>query len=361
VITTDAEAFLSQLRPGDVLLFDSVHMLSELIKFAENRPVNHCTVYLGNGELAQVRGHTPGLNVRDRPLVPAARKENLRDRLAASPAYDRTISALRHVATPSGSAGAEAVVKRAREYVEPEDTTYSYLSLIALMVPSLFRTYENYFQDPGAARRVGNLLRLVSQSLLDALDTDVSTPSKNKKTLTCSEFVYRCYDEAQPRMPIRVHNPLGHWDVSTKSLRDVLRRARSDPSAGPQMRGPGGVAEPELAPNTVVNGEGLIAFNPSLRTDLAVAEELSTPTRGMTTGIKKDLAVLAGETFLEILKHNIRLKKYESERSTNGAKGEVVPDLVTPRDLWSSESLEAVAVLHRPAGPERDLDDIDNH
>jgi hypothetical protein len=44
LLTTNEDQFMDSLKPGDLLLFDSVHMLSELIKFAENRPVNHCGV-----------------------------------------------------------------------------------------------------------------------------------------------------------------------------------------------------------------------------------------------------------------------------------------------------------------------------
>ena len=54
-MTRRVETFSKAIHAGDVLLFDTIHPLSELIKFAENRPVNHCALYLGEGEFAARR------------------------------------------------------------------------------------------------------------------------------------------------------------------------------------------------------------------------------------------------------------------------------------------------------------------
>jgi hypothetical protein len=45
--TSGADAFLGELAPGDLLLFDSSYRASALIKFADNSPVNHCAIFVG--------------------------------------------------------------------------------------------------------------------------------------------------------------------------------------------------------------------------------------------------------------------------------------------------------------------------
>jgi len=371
-LTVDIDAFVSRLRPGDILLFDSIHPLSELIKFAENRPVNHCTIYVGDEQYVHVRRHKPSPDARADPIEPAARAENLVLRLQSPPGpYDRTVTALRHVATPEGPSGAPSVVKRAIEYVEPADTTYCYLSLIAIMVPSLYRTYKKYLEERRSARRLGNLLQAMSRSMLDVFEADAAKPANfpHKKTLTCSEFVYRCYEEASPKLSIEVADPLARWQVPGRSLDRTLRNAdarapsQGVPAAdsgtlGLRMRSttasPDGDVKQRIGLSHVVSGEGLISFDTSFQTGLA----LDTSPGPDMRGLKTDLAILAGRTILDMLKRNVRLSKYDAHQVE---RGDVVADLVTPRDLWSSESLTAVSVLHRPPRHERDLDDVQHH
>jgi len=72
-MTDQIDVFVRSLRTGDVILFDTVKPLSGLIKFAENRPANHCALYLGRDDLAHVGWHKPGLRPGD-PLIEAAVK-----------------------------------------------------------------------------------------------------------------------------------------------------------------------------------------------------------------------------------------------------------------------------------------------
>ncbi len=70
------------------------------------------------------------------------------------------------------------------------------------------------------------------------------------------------------------------------------------------------------------------------------------------------MAVLAGKTLLDMVWTNRGLSKYDPEAGT-AHKGDVFADMVTPRDLWSSPSLRAVAVLHRPPSTsDTDLDGV---
>lgn len=369
LLTTNSDQFIESLRPGDVLLFDGVHFLSQLIKLGENRPVNHCGVYLGDAMFAEVGAHEYAED-RAAPLeVPAARAESLTDEIGGPPLTVRTVTALRHV--NATSAGARAVVERANRYVESRDTTYRYLSLIALMVPSLFRTYEGYFTEGKKLASLATTLRVMSQAMLDAFETGSAKlpPDDLRKTLTCSEFVYRCFAESDPKFAVAVDRPLGKWVTSTNHL----RRAAAGAGAGAAAKGARPAARsgaPRSAAGTrtrsdgrrptPVSGDGLIQFDSSLMTNIAMLPgEVASGAGARSRGMTKDLAVLAGRTVLEVIRHNLEYDKYQSKSGTAAKRGEVVADLVTPRDLWSSSSLVPVSVLHRPPGSgDGDLDGI---
>jgi hypothetical protein len=378
-MTSKVDTFSKWLLAGDVLLFDTIHPLSELIKFAENRPANHSALYLGGGEFAHVGRHVPGLTPSDPPAKPAARNEGLETWLKTSSGpYDRTVTALRHIKVKEAS-DARPVVERARTYTEPKNTTYNYVSLIALMVPSLFRTYKNYFGDSAAMKLMASGLRAVSQSLVDVLEEDAA-PRRDARaqTLTCSEFVYRCFDEADAGLALAVTDPLGRWPdpAGLKGPSPGRLAARSVATAETPAiatrrvgAGPG---------QLVIDGGDLVVFNDSFRADWLgpslpepasaaprraeptspVAKIAGSPADARLAGTKWDLGMLAGRTILDMIRNNRNLSKYDKASKT-AQPGDVFADLVTPRDLWSSPTLEAVAVLHRPPGPaDKDLDGV---
>ncbi len=345
-LTSDMEEFIAGLEAGDVLLLDSLHPVSGLIQFAENRPVSHAALYLGPGDrsadLAQVTKHTP--------TQPAARTGSLRARLRGDPGpYDRTVTALRHHDVASGDVDPKAVLARVDSYVDRGNTKYAYLSLVTLMAPSLFRSYEHYFAGGRLATRgLGSLLTLTSRSLLALFDPGNADPDMQlhtgKRTLTCSEFVYRCYQEAGAE--ITVDAPLNRWKSATRAGRAV-----------------GGGAERADALG-VVDGVDVIQFHESLTSAISVPV-----TRGTRSRVAKDaterqeLAQRSADLIRALIAHNTELSKYSAEdggpvrggtrRRRKGpfsgiAPRAVVADNVTPRDLWSSPSLKVCSVLHRP-------------
>ena len=368
-MTGSVEGFINSLRTGDILLFDTIHPLSQLVKFAENRPVNHCALYLGAGEFADVGRHIPDPERVGLPIKPAARTERLVDWLAILPGpHDRTVTALRHgnVKSPSD---ASTIVARARTYIDPLDTTYNYVSLISLMVPSLLRTYKSYFKDQGALKLVASSMRAVSRSLVDVMEKSASQTGTHARTLTCSEFVYRCFDEAEGGFRLEVTEPLGRWpDPSNLRKHDSPQAgiAGLTPDLDPRIgEGDTGDAEDravgEMGEFPTVDGAGLVVFDDSFREDvLGTADESpgffdEGEDRDLSAGLgfsgtRWDLARLAGKTIIDMIRNNKALAKYD-EAAGRMSKGAVFADLVTPRDLWSSPSLSAVAVLHRPPGP----------
>ena len=324
----------------------------------------------------------PGRTRGDPPVKPAARIEHLDAWLnTSSGPYDRTVTALRHLKI-RGASDATPVINRAKSYTDPKDITYNYVSLIALMVPSLFRTYKNYFGDSGAMRLVASALRSVSRSLIDVLEDDAG-PRRDARalTLTCSEFVYRCFDEADGELRLKVADPLGRWPDPTGLKRPSRGRAAA--------RGAGAADGPTIttrrvgsgAGQLVVDGGDLVVFNDSFRADFLGSSPPDSPSRSRgrpapsapvakiagtvaearIDGTRWDLGMLAGKTILDMIRNNRNLSKYDEATRTSQA-GDVFADLVTPRDLWSSSSLTAVAVLHRPPGPgDNNLDGVPAH
>ena len=206
-VTDDVKKFLKKLKPGDILLFDTITLVSQLIKFAENRPVNHCGVFLGGDTFAQVGSGTAH-----------AHSANLRERLEERPGpLDRTVTALRHVDAldPKESKRiSNSIVKIADEYINVRKTDYSFVSLRHLMIPSLYRNYRNDLEN---TKHVAKFLPLISSFAKAILSHFGQVESVSRldgtKSLTCSEFVYRCYLEAAPRLQVDVHRPLMTWDM----------------------------------------------------------------------------------------------------------------------------------------------------
>jgi hypothetical protein len=44
-LTTDVDDFQDGLRDGDILLFDSLYPVSQMIKLVDDSPVNHCALF----------------------------------------------------------------------------------------------------------------------------------------------------------------------------------------------------------------------------------------------------------------------------------------------------------------------------
>ncbi len=357
VTTSRTDDFLGRLQPADVLLFDTLHPLSHLIKLAENRPVNHCALYLGKEQIAHVGRHVPDRSERGAPpLEPAARTKDLKRWLEGTPHTDRTVTALRHRSAAGGDPG--PVLARAGHYTDEKNTTYDYLSLLALAVPCLLRTYRDQLRIARTSRLLRASLRSVSQIVVAALEHEARPGrSAHAMSLTCSEFVYRCFDEAGATWSVEVTRPIGRWE-----------------NPGLLQRGEGGRARPRatlaldvtvqrLGRQKVVGGGGAVAFDHSFRADVlgpASVKEGSGGGGGVAAPRQRgdsvpgvDLAVEAGRVLMRCIERNRLSGKYDGGAS----RGDVFADLVTPKDLWASPSLSAVAVLHRPPAPaDDDLD-----
>jgi hypothetical protein len=299
----DVAPFIDLLAAGDILLFDSVHPISGLIKFGENRPVNHAALYVGGDVFAQVTRHELGAR--------AIQESSLTQRLLLR--TDRTVTALRHKAAARDEGVGAAAATQSRAMAN-HSATYCYLDLITLIVPGLFRSYDRYLRHGGdTTRRLASMLEVFVPTLLSVLEAD-SAPERvtdgdylpslpqAAASLTCSEFVYRCYQEANPGIPIEVDDPLASW--SLRWAQTARRAPQADDDLLDFHDGLTKAQDPSAADTPIVRGP-----------------------RGVT---RRQLASRACKTLLGLVRHNMARSKYGSIEP-----GTVVPDAVTPRDLLS--------------------------
>jgi hypothetical protein len=344
LLTIDLDEFISTLQPGDVLLLDSLHPLSRLIQFAENRPVSHAAIYLGGSDRLAEFAHT----TKHTQVEPAARKARLRARLRVNPGpYDRTVTALRHVDVLSGSADTQGIIDRVDHYVDAANTRYAYLNLIVLMAPSLLRSYNQYLSGGRVpSRTLGHFLEKASNTLLGLFDVAHRDREfrlqEAKCTLTCSEFVYRCYAESGSGLEIDVADPLERW--------------KSKPRA----------AEAPAAALGHMDGLGLVELHSGITSMLEQGAVRSGHGghEAEQRATRRELASRTVGALGELMTHNLKMSKYDKVETVRGnartracaqiVGGRVIPDLVTPRDLWSSPSLKVCSILHRP--PDSDVD-----
>ena len=204
-VTTEEQSFCKSLEDGDVLLFDTLSLASQIIKTLENSPVNHCALYIGDGQIIHV-GHTSG----EAPKGEAARQDDLVNLLASREI--RTVTALRHTlrGTNWDNGLAAEVIKTAKGYLG--HATYGYTDLLGLGAACINRAYTAPW--PWSVRWVVKTLSKAAQDLSKALVG--SKPPEFH--LTCSEFVYSCYDLARPDC-MEIVDPLAWWKEDDGSLR----------------------------------------------------------------------------------------------------------------------------------------------
>lgn len=155
--------------PGDVLLFHGDSFVSWAIRKIDGSKVNHAAVALPGGQLAEAGGS--GLETR---AIPSSTSD--RDYLLVR----------RHLTTaPLGP-----VVARANAYLA-QGPFYAYQQIVLLAVLGLTRRIP----ARGLARRMlRSALDHAAQAVMDLLPV-------GKTWMICSEFVYRCFDEAVDASP----------------------------------------------------------------------------------------------------------------------------------------------------------------
>lgn len=223
-LTSDPAVFLTHLRAGDVLVFDSLSAVSGLIQWADDAPANHAALMVDETTAIEAN-----LAPEPTPAVHRVGAEEL-----TSLARVRGVLALRHPQLTPGSEALTRVLARAAQF-ERDASRFSVAELMLLGPSALIRSYDrpgrNPLPDNMARRMLMVALQLAARESLRRLpDSAVS--------LVCSELVYRCFSDASVVLevsdPLGPTGPAGHsvdWDDDVLAAEDdmweYLRRRNS--------------------------------------------------------------------------------------------------------------------------------------
>jgi hypothetical protein len=189
VLTDRPDEFANELRPGDLVLFDSMSLVAGLTKWADRAPFNHVALVVDGKKIIEAnRKPSSTAHASDAATSEvdrAVRSVELSQRLH-QPGIS-TISALRHPHAASGGTDVERVTARATSYLERADR----FSQVDLALIGQERFLLNYAEELGEAKhkRLWKLFMHLSQLL-------VSSVGDGRRSISCSEFVYRCYVES---------------------------------------------------------------------------------------------------------------------------------------------------------------------
>ena len=161
---------IDALRPGDILLHRGTSFVSRGIQLFDGSPVSHASLYLGGGKIGEAVAH--GLVEND---------------YHASFHGNEWVKAYRLAHAP---ADLSPVLRVARRYLD-QGNRYGFEQIVIL---ALLSTTRKIMITP--------VLRRLLRTLLDAAAAELSALFRaGKEPMICSEFVYRVYDEVDAPDP----------------------------------------------------------------------------------------------------------------------------------------------------------------
>jgi hypothetical protein len=224
-VTNDLAEFLGWVRPGDVIALDTLKAVSGLVQWADNAPVNHVGLMIDEVHFAMANepsGDSPTPAVITTPAL---------SEMLAPTSKTRAAQILRP--HNIGDAEVERLNVQVRRFSE-DAATFTALGMVALLPSTLGRSYRNFDE---LSQRQSQLLRLLIRAFQWAGDSALEHIPNDARTLTCSEFVYRCFTGAG--IEIRILKPLGQGLPEEQPLDEGLARTeRTDPPA-PETVTPG--------------------------------------------------------------------------------------------------------------------------
>ncbi len=159
----------NRLRLGDVLLYRADSWISWAIRTFDNSEVSHAALYLGNDRIAEALIKV-GLTTQDRST-----SFNGCNWIEVQRINDTALDM--------------APVARVAEKYLAAGNRYAYEQIVLLGVICLTRKLD--FDNP--------LVRSIAHRAMVAADAVIqSLRQEGKQPMICSEFVFRCYDEALP-------------------------------------------------------------------------------------------------------------------------------------------------------------------
>lgn len=318
-----------KLLPGDVLLFGGDTIIGWAIRFFDGTPVNHAGLYVGDGKVNEALGS--GLTARS---------------LAESTAGNKMW--VRRLKKPAPTM--QPVLGVAQAYLGSH-TKYGFSEIILLLFLSLTRKVT-------ASSVFYSLVRSLLDKSAAILDRILAGQEKH---MICSEFVFRCYDEADP----------SKYDVYTLhiagfSYQELLKAMALQAPARAMLMAPARGAHPESLLSLLASRSARHWLSPRLQvaqlaaapepTDEEINELLLTYREEVTS---PDLASRLGpmeipledlrarvDHFANQLKAVMAPEKAAFETFDQGlqflASPEVVCNFITPGDLFNCDNLATV-------------------
>lgn len=179
----------NNLQEGDVLLYNGNSWISKAIRFMDGTEVNHAAIYLGRGKVGEAIGK--GLAERT---------------FQASTEDDQYVIISRLSAQPGTM---KPVTEKAYDYLILGNR-YGYEQIVLLAFLGITRKLP-----------VNPYLKWLLRKILDQA-AHLLMISGDKQPMICSEFVYRCYDEALPistdPYTLRIHTfPMTGTEIQTRA------------------------------------------------------------------------------------------------------------------------------------------------
>jgi len=337
---------ISELRAGDILLYQANNLVAKLIRKFDNAEVSHAGLYLGDGQVGEalIVGN-PGVH---------------RNPVAQSVSGCNWVEAFRAESVVDFS----PVLGTASEFLD-EGNRYAYEQIFMLAMILLTRKIDqsNWLVRQIAERTFSGCARLLQY-----------WRTEDREPMICSEFVFRSYDEAlpseldqftieiaaqgtnQPRRMIsrrrrrRVFGAAPLADSPTIHPDSLLAKLVDEPArvaAAPIMAGPPKSAE-EIEAEIEAPGREYLGEQAPLRARTSsIAEPAATS--------REDVETAAAQFAEALLKSDSVYGKLSTIAGSGSAKAskmesveqlkQVVADFVTPGDLHRSPSVSIVGRL----------------
>ncbi|NMH28727.1 C40 family peptidase [Flavobacterium silvaticum] len=155
------------LRDADILLYRGTSWLAKAIRFFDGTDYNHTSIFVGNDQVVEAVAKGVTRRTIDESIHDAVK-----------------VSVFRLLQRPDDMSPVIAVVPRY------EGNRYGYEQLLLLALICSMRSV-----------RVNNVVaRFFRRVLEGAAGALLNLTAGNRQALICSEFVYRCYDEALPEI-----------------------------------------------------------------------------------------------------------------------------------------------------------------
>jgi hypothetical protein len=294
----DNNIVIDDLKEGDILLYHGTDTwMAWFIQFVDGTPYNHASIYMGNGYTGEVLNNSEGL---------------IKDKLNATGC--QYLMAVRFN-PPAPIPTIAPVLSVADNYIQDGS---SYTTAQAVLAGILCLT-KRIPLSPSAVLMVNGILNLAS-SIINEIT------SNGKKSMICSEFTYRCYEEAGPQYGILLsaaddESILG-W-IKQNSNTSILTQLEDEIIAIPQIQDIEDMIQKYV--NEIKDETQTVADTLKIQPQLL--------------GVEHSMLIRSSSRFLNAY------QKLVPELPIQNTNNQINPHFVTPGDLFRATNLISAGKL----------------